>query len=182
MHEETTTKEKILKKVRKALIQKSVSGTNINFDSDIYRKAEEPLEIIFAQQLTKLNGKFIYCENEKELAENISLLIEENKWDHVFCFERNAKEILKKSQLSEKEFIDLLRLLLKRMVLVPVERTKPYKIEAIQIMKEIDIDDAFLIATALAFSNAVIWSEDADLKRQNVVKVVNTKEMSSAFM
>src|SRR3989344_1946442 len=91
----------------------------------------------------------------------------------------HSKDIITKSQLSEKEFIDLLRLLLKRMVLVPVERTKPYKIEAIQIMKEIDIDDAFLIATALAFSNAVIWSEDADLKRQNVVKVLNTKGMSS---
>jgi len=103
MHEETTTKEKILKKVRKALIQKSVSGTNIDFDSDIFQKAEEPLEIIFAQQLTKLNGKFIYCENEKELCENISILIEENKWEQVFCFEKKAKEVLKKSNIPFSE-------------------------------------------------------------------------------
>src|ERR1035438_6492425 len=105
MHEETTTKEKILKKVRKALIQKSTDSTNIDFDSDIYQKAEEPLEIIFAQQLTKLNGKFIYCENEKELGENLTLLIEENKWDNVFCFEKKAKDILKKSKIifSENE-------------------------------------------------------------------------------
>jgi L-lactate dehydrogenase complex protein LldG len=103
MHEETTTKEKILKKVRKALIQQSTSATNIDFDSDIYQKAEEPLEIIFAQQLTKLNGKFIYCENEKELGENISLLIEENKWDNVFCFEKKAKDILKKSKINFSE-------------------------------------------------------------------------------
>ena len=100
MHEETTTKEKILKKVRKALIQKSTDSTNIDFDSDIYQKAEEPLEIIFAQQLTKLNGKFIYCENEKELGENLSLLIEENKWDNIFCFEKKAKDILKKSKIT----------------------------------------------------------------------------------
>ena len=103
MHEETTTKEKILKKVRKALIQKSVNGTNVDFDSDIYQKPEEPLEIIFAQQLTKLNGKFIYCENEKELTENISLLIEENKWDNIFCFEKNAKDILKEGKISFSE-------------------------------------------------------------------------------
>ena len=115
MHEETTTKEKILKKVRKALIQKSVTGTNVDFESDIYQKAEEPLEIIFAQQLTKLNGKFIYCENEKELAENISSLIQENKWDRpadpdnyrggtgVFCFEKNVKEILKKYKIGFSE-------------------------------------------------------------------------------
>ncbi|MBI4946492.1 MAG: LUD domain-containing protein [Bacteroidetes bacterium] len=110
MHQETTTKEKILKKVRKALIQKSSSTANIDFDSDIYQKAEEPLEIIFAQQFTKLNGKFIYCENEKELSENLSMLMEENKWDNhekngegIFCFENKAKEILKKSGIDFSE-------------------------------------------------------------------------------
>lgn len=110
MHEETTTKEKTLKKIRKALIQKSVSpkdssrsGTNIDFDSDIFLKGEEPLEIIFAQQFTKLNGKFIYCEDEKELCSTISLLIDENKWEHVFCFEKKAKEILKKSDIPFSE-------------------------------------------------------------------------------
>jgi L-lactate dehydrogenase complex protein LldG len=110
MHEETTTKEKILKKVRKALMQKSAGTTNIDFDSDIYQKAEEPLEIIFAQQLTKLNGKFIYCENEKELSENLSLLIEENKWNNrekngegIFCFEKKAKDILKKAKIGFSE-------------------------------------------------------------------------------
>ena len=103
MHEETTTKEKILKKVRKALIQKSVNSVNVDFDSDIFQKPEEPLEIIFAQQLTKLNGKFIYCQDEKELAENISSLIEENKWDHIFCFEKNAKEFLKKHKIGFSE-------------------------------------------------------------------------------
>lgn len=99
MHEETTTKEKILKKVRKALIQKSIGAATIDFDSDIYQKSEEPLEVLFAQQLTKLNGKFIYCESEKDLSANLSHLIEENKWDNVFCFEKEAKEILKKSNI-----------------------------------------------------------------------------------
>ena len=103
MHEETTTKEKILKKIRKALVQKTVSAVNIDFDSDIYQKAEEPLEIIFAQQLTKLNGKFVYCEDEKELCENLSLLIEENKWESVFCFEKKAKEVLKKAKIPFSE-------------------------------------------------------------------------------
>ena len=103
MYEESTTKEKIMKKIRKALINKSSGSGNIDFDSSIYSKAEEPLEILFAQQLTKLNGKFIYCENEKELCDNLSLLIEENKWDQVFCFEKKAKEILQKAGLKFSE-------------------------------------------------------------------------------
>ena len=103
MYEESTTKEKILKKVRKALIHKSVSGSNVDFDSDIFQKAEEPLEIIFAQQLTKLNGKFIYCENENELCNNLSDLISENNWEKVFSFEKKAKDILKKAKINFSE-------------------------------------------------------------------------------
>lgn len=103
MYEERTSKEKILKKVRNALIHKSAISPNVDFDSDIYKKAEEPLEILFAQQLTKLNGKFIYCENEKELCSNLSDLISENKWEKVFSFEKNIKEILRKSNISFSE-------------------------------------------------------------------------------
>ncbi|MBI4929997.1 MAG: LUD domain-containing protein [Bacteroidetes bacterium] len=103
MYDESTTKEKILKKVRKALIHKSAGAINVDFDSDIYQKATEPLEILFAQQLTKLNGKFIYCENENELCSNLSDLISENKWDKVFCFEKKMKELLKKTQISFSE-------------------------------------------------------------------------------
>ncbi len=108
MHEETTTKEKILKKVRKALIEKSAKDSRvlgIDFDSDIFPKAEEPLEILFAQQLIKLNGKFSYCENENELCNNLSDLINENKWEGIYCYEKKAKEILKKANIifSENE-------------------------------------------------------------------------------
>jgi len=103
MYDESTTKEKILKKVRKALIHKSASKANVDFDSDIYQKAEEPLEILFAQHLTKLNGKFIYCENENELCNNLSDLISENKWEKVFSFEKEVKEILKKSKIPFSE-------------------------------------------------------------------------------
>lgn len=103
MYEESTTREKILKKVRKALIEKSAKGSNVDFESDVFTKAEEPLEILFAQQFTKLNGKFIYCENENELCSSLSELISENKWEHIFCYEKKAKEILKKANISFSE-------------------------------------------------------------------------------
>ena len=103
MHEETTSKEKILKKVRKALIEKAVKGSNVDFESDVFQKAEEPLEILFATQFTKLNGKFIYCENEDELCSNLTDLISENKWEGVFCCEKKAKEILKKAKINFSE-------------------------------------------------------------------------------
>ncbi|MBI3502819.1 MAG: LUD domain-containing protein [Bacteroidetes bacterium] len=103
MYEESTTREKILKKVRKALIEKSAKSSNVDFEKDIFSKAEEPLEILFAQQFTKLNGKFCYCENENELCAQLSDLISENKWTGVFCYEKQAKEILKKAKISFSE-------------------------------------------------------------------------------
>ena len=103
MYEESTTREKILKKVRKALIEKSPKGSNVDFESDVFPKAEEPLEILFAQQFTKLNGKFIYCENENELCSQLSDFISENKWEHVCCYEKKAKEILSKAKITFSE-------------------------------------------------------------------------------
>ena len=100
MNQETNTKEKILKKIRKALIEKTVGGINVDFDSDIYQKSEDPLEIVFAKELTKLNGKFIYCEDERELSESIASLIDENKWENVFCFEDKAQEVLNNAKVS----------------------------------------------------------------------------------
>lgn len=100
MYEERATREKILKKIRKALIHKSAVHTNVDFDTDIFKKPEDSLEVIFAQQLTKLNGKFIYCANEKELSDNLLSLIKEQKWNSVFAFEDSVKEVLKKSNIS----------------------------------------------------------------------------------
>jgi len=94
----------------------------------------------------------------------------------------HSQEVLKKSNLSENELHELLELLLKRMVVISVEKIKPYRTEAIEIMKDSDPDDAFLIATALAYRNAIIWSDDADLKRQKVIAVYTTKEMSALLV
>ena len=94
----------------------------------------------------------------------------------------HSSEVLKKSNLSENELHELIELLLKRMVIISVEKIKPYRIEAIEIMKDIDSDDAFLIATALAHPGAIIWSDDADLKRQMVITVYTTKEMSALLV
>lgn len=108
--QESTSKEKVLKKIRKALIQKSpVDLSDIDFDSEIYSKTEEPLEITFAQNFSALNGKFIFCENENEFIEAITLLVKENNWKNIFCREESIKNTLQKGQIpfsdNEKDFL-----------------------------------------------------------------------------
>jgi L-lactate dehydrogenase complex protein LldG len=102
MDDSTTSREKILKKVRKALIvaAKDELPGNIDFDSPIYETPNEPLEIMFAQQFTRLNGNFIFCENESDFLVNLKALISENKFESVFTIEPSLIELLSKGGIA----------------------------------------------------------------------------------
>ena len=102
----TTSKEKVLKKVRKALIHKSPQKVvDVDKESEIFTPSEEPLEIQFAQNFTALNGKFIFCENENEFIENFNFIAKDNNWKNIFCLEPAIKNLLHKGKIkfSDKE-------------------------------------------------------------------------------
>src|ERR1041385_6910828 len=89
-----TGKENILRKIRQALIHKtSQPFPQIETVSSVYEKSTEPLEIIFAEEFTKVQGKFVFCENEKEFVKNLSDLSEEKKWNNLFCWELPLQEL-----------------------------------------------------------------------------------------
>lgn len=96
--DDSTSREKILKKVRAALLRKSNSEpADVDFDSPVFHETGEPLEIHFAQQFTELNGQFVFCENEDDFCYNIRALAEENKWEQVSCAEPHLQLLLKKA-------------------------------------------------------------------------------------
>ena len=49
--------------------------------------------------------------------------------------------------------------------------------QANEIMKDIDPDDAPFLALALSFDNDGIWTNDKDFERQSVVRVWKTHEL-----
>lgn len=111
MQDSTTSKEKILKKIRKALIHKSAQEIgDVDKESEIFVRSEEPLEIQFAQNFSSLNGKFIFCENETEFIENFDFFVKDNEWQNIFTVELKIKELLTKGNIkfSDKES-DLLK-------------------------------------------------------------------------
>lgn len=106
MQSNTTSKEKILKKIRKALIHKSSQEmVDVDKESEIFTSSDEPLEIQFAQNFSTVNGKFIFCENENEFIENFDFIAKDNKWKNLFCLEPAIKNLLKKGKIkfSDKE-------------------------------------------------------------------------------
>jgi L-lactate dehydrogenase complex protein LldG len=106
MQDSTTSKEKILKKIRKALIHKSTQEIgDVDKDSEVFNISEEPLEIQFAQNFSALNGKFVFCENEEEFIESFSFLAKDNQWENIFTLEPEIMSMLQKGNIrfSDKE-------------------------------------------------------------------------------
>lgn len=98
---EPTSKERILKKIRKALTNStSLPFPNVDNSSSVYQPQRDDLEIIFAEEFTKIQGNFIYCENEFEFIALLKQLIEDKKWSSVFCWEYDLQQLLTKHQFS----------------------------------------------------------------------------------
>lgn len=91
--------------------------------------------------------------------------------------EKHKDELLKKSCMDEKNFNELLQLILKKVMIVPNDALYLYKKKALEIVKQIDPDDAVFIACALIYPGSIIWSDDRKLKKQTKVKVINTQEI-----
>jgi L-lactate dehydrogenase complex protein LldG len=100
MHNQSN-REKVLKAIRSALINKTDAPFHEDFlHKQIYTKIEDDIELHFATQFTALGGKFIYCQNELEFAENLVDLSQHLKWKNLTCIEPLLKSFLQECEIS----------------------------------------------------------------------------------
>jgi L-lactate dehydrogenase complex protein LldG len=93
--EESTSREKVLKKVRHALIYKTDNPyPHVDFDSLVYKQMGDTSDVNFAQEFTKVGGVFIYCENESEVVSTLSALYTECEWHNIYCAEPEFQYML----------------------------------------------------------------------------------------
>ncbi len=93
----TTAKEKILKRVRQALIFKSKAMyTNIDLETNVYTQpqTQEPLLETFASNFTQAQGQFVYCDNKFDFLDKLLTLIERKKLKHIYCWEDDIQRQL----------------------------------------------------------------------------------------
>jgi L-lactate dehydrogenase complex protein LldG len=81
-------RNKILKKIKQAL----KSPVPVPFpdqlaDTPIFIPTEQELAISFAEKFTELTGKFIYCEDDGELVQQLSALIKAKQWEKIYSVE-----------------------------------------------------------------------------------------------
>ena len=98
---ESTSREKILKNVRNALITKTdVPFPYVECDSSVYNEKDEEPAIVFAEAFKNVAGKFVFCENNKELFTKLKELIKQNNWVNVYCSDENLKKLFDKEKIS----------------------------------------------------------------------------------
>jgi L-lactate dehydrogenase complex protein LldG len=97
----TTAKENILKRIREALSNPvPLPFPNSEGNSDVFVNANEDPLVLFAQEFTKLQGKFSFCVNEVDLQQQLVKLIAERNWEKIYCVENKWNDILNKMSVS----------------------------------------------------------------------------------
>jgi L-lactate dehydrogenase complex protein LldG len=87
------SKENILKRIRKALGHPTpLPFPQSEGNQPLFPPLDQEVEVEFAEQFTKLQGKFIYCINRQELAFQLTSLIKKQDWQKVFCLEDKLTE------------------------------------------------------------------------------------------
>jgi len=83
MEHQNTAREKILKKVRNALLSPTENPYNhVDFEADLYDYKED-LDVLFAQQFNLNGGQFIYCENPKDFTVQLDELRKAKGWEKI---------------------------------------------------------------------------------------------------
>jgi L-lactate dehydrogenase complex protein LldG len=88
-------RESILKKIRKALTQSTpLPFPQSEGNSSVFQPSQQELEVQFAEQFSRLQGKFVFCLNQQELATQLQQVLAHNKWDKVYCREDKLRSDL----------------------------------------------------------------------------------------
>ena len=81
-------KENILKKIRQALSNPvPLPFPQSEGNNAIFLPAPDDLEVVFAQEFVKLQGRFAFCTDEKDMVQQLQQLITEKQWIKIYCNE-----------------------------------------------------------------------------------------------
>jgi L-lactate dehydrogenase complex protein LldG len=95
-----SAKNNILKKIRMALAHPTpLPFPNSNGTDSVFQPLQQDLIVEFAEQFTSLQGKFIFCEAEKDLLEQFNKLCYQNQWTKLYCEEEKWKKLIQPNVL-----------------------------------------------------------------------------------
>lgn len=91
----SSAKENILKKIRQALSNPvPLPFPNSEGNQPVFHVEEEDLAVVFADEFSKLQGKFAYCSNEQDMAGQVYALLLQKGWTKVYIREEELASAL----------------------------------------------------------------------------------------
>jgi len=85
MATESSSKENILKRIRKALSNPvPLPFPDSEGSQSLYKPSMVDDAILFAEEFTNMQGQFSFCVNEQELQQQLLFLIKEKGWTNVY--------------------------------------------------------------------------------------------------
>lgn len=96
-------RENILSRIRKSLGDEKVAMPYPDAEkeaSHIYTTTGNAPEEDFAEAFIKLGGKFIFCENEQDLMDNINILYENRGWKQLLCSDERMLKIFHNNKVD----------------------------------------------------------------------------------
>lgn len=87
-----SSKEKILTKIRKALVrQDPMPFADEDLSGPVYTNSTEPGDVTFATRFSEAGGKFVYCESAAELLQSLQALTEHKGWRNLHCWDEQLQ-------------------------------------------------------------------------------------------
>ncbi len=104
----SSSKEKILKKIRQALSNSvPVPFPKSEGKTSVYLPPVEELEVQFAFEFTKLLGKFAFCMDHADLKLQLEHLVKQKEWTGMYCREEKINAIISNTTLAKIKTDDL---------------------------------------------------------------------------
>lgn len=98
---ESTNREKVLKRIRTALITKvDEFNRDLNFTSSVFNPLADDQDVVFAQEFSQHGGKFVYCANEKELLLFLKMLSEQDQWRSVYSQDAPIRSLCETAEID----------------------------------------------------------------------------------
>jgi L-lactate dehydrogenase complex protein LldG len=84
----SAAKENILKRIRQALVNPTpVPFPQSEGNSSVYRASRQEHAIEFAENFSRVSGRFLYCSDLEDMIVQLKELISRQAWTQVFCRE-----------------------------------------------------------------------------------------------
>ena len=81
-----SARENILQKIKQALEKPVPVPFDRTIESEkVFVQGAEDDAVLFAQEFTKLQGRFAYCINESELCNHLAALFAEKGFINIYC-------------------------------------------------------------------------------------------------